>query len=318
MLSKICDGSMLNRRISIAPMMGYTDRHFRILIRQISKHTLLYTEMITTDSLLRGKKWRSLEYSPEERPLALQIGGSHPKSLAICACFAENSGYNEVNLNVGCPSRQVTLGRFGACLLKEAHLVADCVAAMSAQVDIPVSVKTRIGVDHQDSYENLYHFVETVANAGCRIFIIHARKAWLKGLSPKENRSVPPLLYPMVYQLKRDFSELNIVINGGIKTVEEINNHLQEVDGVMIGRAVYNNPIFCVAFDNFYRSTTYKKTEKKSELLTEKEILFYYLAYMRKQLANGVPLYAMVRHLNRLFYGKPGSKKWRRFLHEHI
>ena len=308
---------MLNRRISIAPMMGCTDRHFRMLVRQISKHVLLYTEMVTTDALLRGKQWKNLEYSPEEHPLALQIGGSNPQSLAICAYFAEESGYDEINLNVGCPSRQVIAGRFGACLLKEAHLVADCISAINAQVNIPVSVKTRIGVDDQDSYEHLYHFVETVASAGCQIFIIHARKAWLKGLSPKENRIVPPLSYPTVYQLKQDFLELEIIINGGINTVEAINNHLQEVDGVMIGRAAYSNPLFCIVFDNFYQLTTYEKTSEKLELLTLKKILSYYLTYMSKQLANGVSMYTIVRHLSGLFHGQPDAKKWRRFLHEH-
>ncbi|AIT63048.1 tRNA dihydrouridine(20/20a) synthase DusA [Coxiella burnetii] len=308
---------MLNRRISIAPMMGCTDRHFRMFMRQISRHVLLYTEMVTTGALLKGKQWRCLDYSPEEHPLALQVGGSDPQSLALCARLAEEKGFDEINLNVGCPSGSVTAGRFGACLLKEAELVADCVAAMSAEVNIPVSVKTRTGVDDQDSYEHLYHFVKTVAEAGCRIFIIHARKAWLKGLSPAENRTVPPLAYPMVYQLKQDFPGLEIIINGGIKTIEAINDHLREVDGVMIGREAYANPLFCAAFDDLSKPVfSLGVADKKQTPLTPKRVLLRYLPYMAKQLANGVPLYAMTRHLNGLFQGQPGAKKWRRFLHE--
>jgi len=288
----------LNRKISIAPMMAYTDRHYRVLMRLITPRSLLYTEMVTTGSLIRGQADRHLAFSSMEHPLALQLGGADSKELAACARMAEEFQYDEVNLNVGCPSDRVHSGQFGACLMKKPELVAECVAAMSQAVTIPVTVKTRIGVDQQDSYEALHHFVDRVNGAGCRTFILHARKAWLKGLSPRQNRTIPPLRYDVVYQLKHDFPDLEIVINGGINTWEEINVHLQHVDGVMIGRAAYDNPFFLA----------------EGSILTRSQIIRQYLAYMRKQLDQGIPFSRMSRHLMGLFYDQPGAKQWRRYL----
>ncbi|MGH8403722.1 MAG: tRNA dihydrouridine(20/20a) synthase DusA, partial [Gammaproteobacteria bacterium] len=223
-------------RVCVAPMMDYTDRHFRYFIRLMSRHTRLYTEMLTTGAVLHGDRRRFLEFHQAEHPLALQLGGSEPRALAECTRIAGDYGYDEVNLNVGCPSDRVQAGRFGACLMTEPQLVAECVSAMTAASTVPVTVKTRIGVDEHDSYEHLTHFVGTVAAAGCRVFVIHARKAWLKGLSPKENREIPPLRYDVAERLKRDFPALGIIVNGGIKTLAVMENHLAEFDGVMIGR----------------------------------------------------------------------------------
>ena len=288
----------INKRISIAPMMAYTDRHYRVLMRLITRTALLYTEMVTTGSLVHGEVSRHLAFSPIEKPLALQLGGADPQALAMCARMAENCGYDEVNLNVGCPSDRVHSGQFGACLMKNPELVADCVAAMRAAVKVPVTVKTRIGVDQQDSYAELQHFIATVTAAGCQTFIVHARKAWLKGLSPRQNRTVPPLRYEVVYQLKRDFPELEIIINGGIKTWEEVNTHLQQVDGVMIGREAYDNPFLFA--DNPH--------------LKRAQVVWDYLPYMAEQWGQGVSFWKMSRHLMGLFQGQRGAKQWRRVL----
>jgi len=300
---------MLNRLISVAPMMACTDRHYRMLVRQISRHTLLYTEMVTTGALLHNDPARFLSFSTEEHPLALQLGGSCPKELACCATLAEQLGYDEVNLNVGCPSKSVQSGRFGACLMKSPDRVAECVAAMQAAVNIPVTVKTRIGVDEQDSYAELHQFIKIVSSVGCGVFIIHARKAWLKGLNPKQNREIPPLCYDRVHRLKQDFPQLQIIINGGINTLENIQMQLQQVDGVMIGRQAYHNPYLLVDFDHlFFR--------QKQRLPTRKMIFMNYLPYVVKELAKGVPFHLLTRHLLGLFQSQPGAKRFRRAFSE--
>lgn len=300
---------MLNRLISIAPMMGYTDRHFRMLMRVISPHALLYTEMVTTNALLKGRyPERVLHINPEEHPIALQLGGSEPEDFARCAKLAADHGFDEVNLNIGCPSNRVQKGRFGACLMKEPQRVADCVAAIKAVVDIPVTVKTRIGVDDRDDYPHLCHFIQTVASAGCEVFIVHARKAWLKGLSPKENRQIPPLHYPVVYQLKQDFPHLQIIVNGGIKSVEEIDQHLQFVDGVMIGRMAYQQPLLFATLEQRYFNSV-------NELITPQTILSRYAPYLNQQFANGAKYSSIIRHLHGLYQGQPGAKRWRQYLH---
>jgi tRNA-dihydrouridine synthase A len=288
---------ILDRTLSIAPMMAYTDRHFRVLMRLLNKNILLYTEMVTSASLLQGDPVRQLAFSAVEKPLALQLGGADPQELALCAKMAQEWGYDEVNLNVGCPSDRVQSGNFGACLMKTPALVADCVASMRNAVTIPITVKTRIGVDDQDSFEAFHNFISQVKDAGCQIFIIHARKAWLKGLSPRQNRSIPALRYDWVYQIKREFPELQIVINGGIRTREEIEQHLNYVDGVMIGREAYDNPMLFA----------------ESRILVY-EIIWNYLPYMAQELQKGTPLSRMSRHLMGLMQGQPGAKQWRRWL----
>ena len=247
---------MFDRRVSVAPMLDWTDRHCRFFLRLLTRHTLLYTEMVTTGAVLHGNRERLLAYDPAEHPLALQLGGSNPTDLARCARIAADLGYDEINLNVGCPSDRVQSGRFGACLMAEPLLVAECVAAMQAAVDLPVTVKTRIGIDDRDSYEELAEFVRCIALAGCRTLIIHARKAWLTGLSPKENRQIPPLRYDVVYRLKQDFSELRFILNGGVASIQQMAEHLALVDGVMIGRAAYENPYLLAEVDQRFFGTS--------------------------------------------------------------
>ena len=297
------------RRISVAPMMDCTDRHFRRFMRSITQKTYLYTEMITTGAVIHGDRKRLLAFSKVEHPVALQLGGSDPKALAESARIAQQWDYDEVNLNVGCPSNRVQSGRFGACLMKEPERVADCVAAMKAVVTIPVTVKTRIGVDNQDSYSALCQFIDKVKTAGCETFILHARKAWLNGLNPKENRTIPPLHYDRVHQLKKDFPDLEIIINGGIKTITEINGQLLHVDGVMLGREAYSNPYLMAGVDRaFYQSNVVIKSRR--------EIVFDYLPYIVDQHQQGVSLRRLTRHLIGLFQGVPGAKAWRRYLSE--
>src|SRR5690606_272739 len=238
-----------SRTISVAPMMDWTDRHCRHFLRQISRHTLLYTEMVTSGAILHGPRERLLAFDPAEHPVALQLGGCDPAELAECVRIGAAYGYDEINLNCGCPSDRVQSGRFGACLMAEPALVAECVAAMRAAVNIPVTVKTRIGIDEFDSYEFLHAFVGQVAAAGCNIFIIHSRKAWLRGLSPRENREVPPLRYDVPARLKADFPQLQIVLNGGVKTLDDMQTHLRTFDGVMIGREAYSNPYLLAEVD---------------------------------------------------------------------
>lgn len=293
--------------ISIAPMMDYTDRHFRYLIRLISKRVLLYTEMVTTEAILRGNRTDLLQYNPQEHPLALQLGGSDPRALSACTRLAQEMGYDEVNLNVGCPSSRVQSGRFGACLMKEPQLVADCIASMRAVAHIPVTVKTRIGVDDLDTYEHLVRFVSLVSKAGCDTFVIHARKAWLKGLSPKENRTIPPLCYDTVYRIKNDFPRLRVVLNGGIQTVTQIQESLTKVDGVMVGRRAYHDPYLLSDFDKIFFNNNNINIERK--VIVEK-----YLAYAKKEMGGGVPIKLLSRHLLGLYFGEPGARAWRRRL----
>lgn len=299
-----------NHTISIAPMMDYTDRHFRHLLRLISPCVLLYTEMVTTGAILQGYRDRFLQYDPTQHPLAIQLGGNDPRALAECADIAEQWGYDEVNLNVGCPSDSVQNGRFGACLMKEPERVASCIDAMNHAVKIPVTIKTRIGVDDLDSYEYLTHFIKTLASAGCHTFIMHARKAWLKGLSPKENREIPPLHYEVVYQLKKDFPHLKIMINGGIKTILDIRQHLDYVDGVMIGRQACNDPYFLAEIE--------KNIFNTEHVLTRHEIIERYFVYCAQQVKHNVPLKQMLRHLIHLFCGILGAREWRRVLSQTI
>jgi tRNA-dihydrouridine synthase A len=296
--------------ISIAPMMDYTDRHYRFLMRLITQKTLLYTEMMHVNQILRGDSHRYLRFNAEEHPLALQFGGSVPEELARTAQIAETWGYDEINLNVGCPSDRVQAGKFGACLMHEPNLVAECFSAMQAQVNIPVTVKTRIGIDDSDEYEFLQNFVNILKKAACKTFIIHARKAWLQGLSPKENRTIPPLNYQRVYQLKKDFPDLMIHINGGIKTVAEIKAHLQHIDGVMVGREAYSNPYLFMEIE--------KLLNPEIRIKTRVEIYEEYLQYIEKEFHQGQHLQPMVRHVFGLFHGEPNAKSWRRFITENL
>ena len=295
--------------VSVAPMMDRTDRHFRAFMRRITRETLLYTEMITTGAILHGDRDHLLGFSPEERPLTLQLGGDDPTALAACASLAERLGYDEVNLNVGCPSDRVQRGRFGVCLMKEPSRVAAGIAAMRASTAIPVTVKHRIGVDSLDRYEDLARFVATVAEAGPERFIVHARKAWLQGLSPKENRTVPPLRYQDVYRLKREFPHLRIEINGGVRAVDSVRSHLARVDGVMIGRAAYEDPYLFATFDrDFYGSPEPPPTRR--------EVVAGMLIYAESWLERGLNLQRITRHLLPLMNGLPGARSWRRLLSE--
>lgn len=300
----------IDRRLSVAPMMDWTDRHDRYFLRILSRRTLLYTEMITTGALIHGDAQRFLRYNSQEHPLALQLGGSDPKALAICAKMAENAGYDEVNLNCGCPSDRVQNGRFGACLMKEPDLVAEIVSAMRAKVKIPVTVKHRIGVDDQEDWEGLVRFVEKLAAAGCQHFIIHARKAWLQGLSPKENREVPPLQYPLVLALKKHRPELGISINGGITNLEQAQTFLdQGLDGVMIGRAAYQDPYILLEADHKIFGVPLLP-------LTRAQVVEAMVPYVEEQVANGVALKSITRHMLGLYNHQPGARLWRRFLSE--
>ena len=290
-------------------MMDWTDRHERAFLRTISRRTLLYTEMVTTGAILHGDRDRFLAFDAMEHPVALQLGGSDPADLAFAAREGAARGYDEVNLNLGCPSDRVQRGRFGACLMTEPALVADCVAAMIGAVDIPVTVKTRIGVDDIDSYEALTAFVEKIAGAGCGSFTIHARKAWLSGLSPKQNREVPPLRYEVVYDLKRDFPDLEIVLNGGVQSLAEARDHLATVDGVMIGRAAYQTPYILAEADRMIFGET-AAPKSREEIVTD------FLPYVERQLTKGVPLKSITRHMLGLFNGLPGARAWRRCLAE--
>ncbi len=298
------------RRVCVAPMMAWTDRHCRYFHRLITRHTWLYTEMITTGALLHGDAAYLLNFNPTENPLALQLGGSDPVALARCAKLAQAWHYDEVNLNCGCPSERVQRGAFGACLMTTPELVADAVRAMRDAASIPVTVKHRIGLDQMDSYAFVRDFVGTVAQAGCTTFIVHARNVILKGLSPKENREIPPLKYDYAYQLKRDFPELEIILNGGIKTLEQIEHHLTHVDGVMLGREAYHNPWLLAEIDRrFYDGSTPE--------VNRTEVVNALSDYAAQELSRGAPLNAITRHTLGLYHGMPGARSWRRTLSEH-
>lgn len=296
-------------RFCLAPMMDWSDRHCRYLWRLMSRHARLYTEMITTGAILHGEHARFLTYNPQEHPLALQLGGSNPQDLAQCARIAEDWGYDEVNLNCGCPSDRVQNGKIGACLMAEPELVAECVAAMRAAVGIPITVKHRIGIDDLDTDAHLQHFVATVAQAGCKVFIVHARKAWLQGLSPKQNREIPPLQYQRVYDLKVLRPDLTIVINGGIDSVAECLPHLQQLDGVMLGRAAYHNPYLLAEVDQ----TLFDESNPISD---RDQILYAFADYCAEQLARGSQLKHLSRHILGLYAGQPGGRRFRRYISE--
>jgi tRNA-dihydrouridine synthase A len=299
------------RRISVAPMMDWTDRHCRVFHRHISKHTWLYTEMVTTGALVYGDVERHLRFNEEEHPVALQLGGSDPGDLAISAKLGEQWGYDEINLNCGCPSERVQKGAFGACLMAEPELVRDCVKAMRDAVSIDVTVKHRIGIDQSESYGFVRDFVGTVAEGGCSTFIVHARNAILKGLSPKENREIPPLKHEFAYQLKRDFPQFEILINGGIKTEAEIDEHLRHVDGVMLGREAYHNPYLMAGFDQRYYGDT---TPIKSRLEVLEAMIPYIAAQLAKEGGRGLKLNSITRHMLGLMQGLPGAKSFRQTL----
>jgi tRNA-dihydrouridine synthase A len=315
--------------ISIAPMMDWTDRHYRFFMRQITRRTLLYTEMVTTGAILFGNKKRHLDFSAEEPPLVLQLGGDDPKALAECAQIAEQWGYSEINLNVGCPSDRVQNGNFGACLMAQPELVAECIATMKNVVKIPVTVKHRIGIDELDRYEDMANFVSVVSQAKADRFSVHARKAWLSGLSPKENRTIPPLRYNDVYKLKREFPHLVIEINGGITTLEQARQHLTFVDGVMIGRAAYENPFLFATVDaDFYQADAQTQRSKgltlskvewglaEPNVPTRREVIENMLPYINYWTGQDVYLKHISRHMLGLFAGKPGARAWKRYLSE--
>ncbi|MGK7928744.1 MAG: tRNA dihydrouridine(20/20a) synthase DusA [Spirulina sp.] len=295
--------------VSIAPMMERTDRHFRYFMRQITRDALLYTEMVTTAAILHGDREKLLGFSPEEQPLVLQVGGDNREDLVTCAKIAEDWGYDEVNLNVGCPSSRVQSGHFGACLMLQPETVARGVEAMQKAVSIPVTVKHRIGVDDRDRYEDLREFVRIVAEAGCRRFTVHARKAWLQGLSPKENRTIPPLRYGDVHRLKQEFPHLIVEINGGFTHWQQVKAQLSHVDAVMIGRAAYDNPyLFATCDRDFYGDTQIPPTRREVV-----QSMFPYLEYWT---GRGLKLNSMTRHMLQLFAGQPGTKAWKRYITE--
>lgn len=292
-------------------MMDWTDKHCRYLHRLLSQHALLYTEMVTTGALLHGDVPRHLRFEAEEHPLALQLGGSEPADLAQCARLGQQWGYDEINLNCGCPSERVQRGAFGACLMKEAPLVADCIKAMRDVVDIPVTVKHRIGIDRNESYEFVRDFVGQVADAGCEVFIVHARNAWLKGLSPKENRDIPPLRYEIVSQLKQDFPSLTMVVNGGIKSDTLVQELLGNLDGVMIGREAYHNPWWLASWDALYYG-------REQQEITRERIEEQMVVYMEREAStHGTHWYSIARHMLGLRNGLAGARRWRQVWSDH-
>ena len=298
-------------RLSVAPMLDWTDRHCRFFHRLLTRHTRMYTEMVTTGALTHGHVQRHLRFNAEEHPVALQLGGSDAADLAVAARLGAQYGYDEINLNCGCPSDRVQRGAFGACLMNEPRTVADGVKAMRDVVDVPVTVKHRIGIDRIESYEFVRDFVGTVSEAGCEVFIVHARNAWLDGLSPKENREIPPLRYELAYRLKQDFPGLTIAVNGGIKTNEQIAGHLQQLDGAMIGREAYYNPWLLTSWDAEFFGDAH-------ELPTREAVEEAMVAYMeRAHLEDGCPWYAIARHMLGLYHGQRGGRLWRQVWSNH-
>ncbi len=300
----------MNRTISVAPMMDCTDRHDRFFLRLISKNVMLYSEMIATKSAIHGDRKKILSFSPEEKPLALQVGGSDKKELVEVAKIAEDMGYDEINLNLGCPSKKVQKNKFGACLMKEPDLVSDCINGMINACKIPVTAKTRIGFDDTEDFNNLNNFILKIKKAGCKTFIIHARKAILKGLSPKQNLNIPKLKYDMVYKLKEENKELEIIINGGISKIDEIKSHLKKCNGVMIGRAIYQNPYFLTDIE---REIFNVKKNPTREEIAEKLLL-----YLEKEVKLGTKVNHIMRHTVGLYHGQVGSKNWKRYLSENM
>ena len=304
---------MLDRKFTVAPMMEWSDRHCRYFWRQLTRNALLYTEMVTTGAILHAGPERFLTFHEQEHPLALQLGGSDPQQLAQCAKIAEQWNYDEVNLNCGCPSDRVQNGMFGACLMAQPQLVADCIKAMQDACSIPVTVKHRIGIDDMESYEEMIDFIRPIMETGCNTFIVHARKAWLQGLSPKQNREIPPLNYEMVYQLKKDFPELEILVNGGITDIDQSLQHLQHVDGVMLGRAAYQNPYLLAEVDQRIYSSSGTLSDGTITKSRE-QVLLDFIPYIEEQLSQGVRLNYISRHILGLFQNVPGAKQFRRHI----
>ena len=302
-------GQITPWRFCVAPMMDWTTRECRVFHRQLSHHARLYTEMVTANAIIHGDRERLLAYEDCEHPVALQLGGSEPGALAKAARIGADMGYDEINLNCGCPSDRVQNGRFGACLLAEPALVADCVAAMRAAVDVPVTVKTRLGIDDLDNDEHLAGFVAAIADAGCEVLILHARKAWLQGLSPKENREVPPLQYGRVHAIKQAFPHLTVILNGGIETLDQAEQHLQQIDGVMLGRAAYKNPYLLADVDRRFFGAPNPAPARD-------EVIEGLLPFVAAELDNGAPVKRISRHILGLYNGRPGAKIWRRRLSE--
>jgi tRNA-dihydrouridine synthase A len=299
-------------RLSVAPMMDWTDRHCRYLHRLLTRRALLYTEMVTTGALIHGDVARHLDFNVQEHPVALQLGGSEPDELAQCARLGERWGYDEINLNCGCPSERVQRGSFGACLMAEPRLVADCVKAMVDAVAIPVTVKHRIGIDREERYGFVRDFVGTVSEAGCNVFLVHARNAWLRGLSPKENREIPPLRYELVHRLKREFPHLTIAVNGGFTTPAQVDEQLRELDGVMVGRAAYHDPWWLAQWDSRYYGEP-PEPGRTREWVEEQMV-----AYMeREAAAHGTPWPSIARHMLGLRHGLPGARRWRQVWSDH-
>ncbi len=300
----------MNRKISVAPMMDCTDRHERFFLRLISKNTLLYTEMIVDEAINRGDKKRLLEFNINEKPVALQLGGSSPKLLAEASRVGEDFGYDEINLNLGCPSRKVEKNRFGACLIKEPNLVADCLSKIQSTTSLPVTIKTRIGYDNVEDYENLHNFISILKSTGVKTFIIHARKAMLGKFTPKQNLNIPPLKYDYVYKLKEDFLDDEIIINGGITSIEEINIHLKKTDGVMIGRAAYHTPYLLAEIE--------KEIFKNETIPSRQEVIENLIPYVKDELKKGTRLNQIMRHTLGLFHGQTGASYWKRYLSENM
>jgi len=300
----------MNRKVSVAPMMDCTDRHERYFLRLISKNTLLYTEMIVDEAINRGDKKKLLEFNINEKPVALQLGGSSPKLLAEASKIGEDFGYDEINLNLGCPSKKVEKNKFGACLIKEPNLVVDCLSKMQSVTKLPVTIKTRIGYDDVEDYENFYNFISILKSSGIKTFIIHARKAMLGRFTPKQNLNIPPLKYDYVYKLKEDFPNKEIIINGGITSVEEVNSHLKKTDGVMIGRAAYHTPYLLADIE--------KEIFKNENIPSRKEVIENLIPYIKNELKKGTRLNQIMRHTLGLFHGQTGASYWKRYLSENM
>ncbi len=296
----------MNRKVSVAPMMDCTDRHERYFLRLISKNVLLYTEMIVSEAIDRGDKEKLLSFNLDEKPVALQLGGSSPKLLAKASKIGEEFGYDEINLNLGCPSKKVQKNKFGACLIKEPTLVAECLNEMQASTKLPVTVKTRIGYDDVEDYENLYNFINLLKSTGVKTFIIHARKAVLGKFTPKQNLNIPPLKYEMVYKIKKDFKDLEIIINGGITSTNEVKDHLKKTDGVMIGRSIYHSPYMLANIE--------KEIFDNNDVLSREEVIKNLIPYVKNEVKKGTRLNQIMRHTLGLFHGKTGSSFWKRYL----
>ncbi len=300
----------MNRKVSVAPMMDCTDKHERYFLRLISKNVLLYTEMIVSEAIDRGDKKKLLSFNTEEKPVALQLGGSSPKLLAQASKIGEEFGYDEINLNLGCPSKKVQKNKFGACLIKEPNLVADCLNEMQTKTKLPVTVKTRIGYDDVEDYESLFNFIKLLKSTGVKTFIIHARKAMLGKFTPKQNLNIPPLKYDLVYKLKEDFNDLEIIINGGITSTEEIKKHLNKVDGVMLGRSIYHSPYMLADIE--------KEIFDNHNILSRQQVIKELIDYVKKEIKKGTRMNQIMRHTLGLFHGQTGSSFWKRYLSENM